>query len=74
MWHVIGEGPLKGDYEGIDAVLGFFTCFGQLTEGTYKADVDDILATDEHTVVMGTERHTERQDRDEQVPRCDSPQ
>jgi ketosteroid isomerase-like protein len=60
VWHVIGDGPLKGDYKGIDAVLGFFMRFGQLTEGTYKADVHDILATDAHTVLMGTTTATRK--------------
>lgn len=30
--------------------------FGRLTEGTYKAEIHDILANDEHTVVIGVSK------------------
>ena len=53
-WHVGGDNPLTGDYKGKQAVMGLFAKFGQLTEGTYEADIHDILASEEHTVVLGT--------------------
>lgn len=54
IWHVGGDNPLSGEYRGKQAVLDFFMRFGQLTEGTYEADIHDVLANDEHTVVVGT--------------------
>lgn len=60
VWHVGGSSPLTGDYKGKAAILDFFMQFGQMTEGTYKADIHDILANDEHTIVMGTEHMTRK--------------
>jgi ketosteroid isomerase-like protein len=53
-WHIGGDNPLTGDYRGKDAVMEMLVRFGQLNEGTYEADVHDILASDDHTVVLGT--------------------
>lgn len=54
VWHVGGDNPLSGEYKGKDAVMEMLARFGQLTEGTYEADVHDILASEEHTIVIGT--------------------
>jgi hypothetical protein len=52
VWHVGGNGPLAGDYKGKDAVFGFFGKLMQLTGGTFKLKVHDILANDEHSVTL----------------------
>jgi ketosteroid isomerase-like protein len=54
LWHNGGDNPLTGEFRGKEAVMEMLARFGQLTEGTYEADVHDILATDDHTVVIGT--------------------
>jgi ketosteroid isomerase-like protein len=54
LWHAGGDNPISGDYTGKASVMTLFGKFGQLTEGTYEADIHDILASDEHTVVLGT--------------------
>jgi ketosteroid isomerase-like protein len=54
LWHIGGDGPLTGEYQGKDQVMQLFARFGQLMEGTYEADVHDILASEDHTVVIGT--------------------
>ena len=54
LWHVGGDNPLSGEYRGKEAVMEMLARFGQLTEGTYEADIHDILANGEHTVVLGT--------------------
>ena len=54
VWHIGGDNPLTGDYRGKDAVLELLVKFGQRMEGTYEADVHDVLATEDHTVVIGT--------------------
>jgi uncharacterized protein len=58
VWHGGNRGPLAGDYKGKAAVLALFMKFGQLTEGTYKAEIHDILANDEHGVVIGVYKST----------------
>jgi len=58
IWHGGPRGPLAGDYKGKAAVLELFMKFGQLTEGTYKAEIHDILANDLHTVVIGVSKAT----------------
>ena len=54
VWHVRGLGPLNGDYRGRDQVLGFFGRLAEETGGTFRLDVHDILANDEHTAVLCT--------------------
>ena len=49
-----GVGPLSGDYHGRDQVFGFFGRLAEETGGTFRLDVHDILANDEHTVVLAT--------------------
>jgi ketosteroid isomerase-like protein len=52
VWHIGGNSSLSGDYKGKDAVFGFFGKLMELSEGTFKLEVHDILANDEHSVVM----------------------
>jgi ketosteroid isomerase-like protein len=52
VWHVAGGGVISGEYKGKDAVLGFFMKLAQETGGTFKSDVHDILANDQHTVAL----------------------
>lgn len=52
VWHVGGNSPLSGDYKGKDAVFGFFGKLMELTGGTFKLEVHDILANDEHTIIL----------------------
>lgn len=54
VWHVGGNNPLTGEYVGKVQVTELFAKFALLTEGTYEAVIHDILASEEHTVVVGT--------------------
>jgi uncharacterized protein len=54
VWHVRGVGPLSGDYHGRDQVFGFFGRLAEETGGTFRLDVHDILANDQHTTVLAT--------------------
>ena len=56
VWHILGHGPLAGDYKGKDAVFGFFGKLMELTGGSFKLEIHDILADDEHGVTLVTER------------------
>ena len=52
VWHVAGDGPLSGDYKGKEEVMGFFVKLQELAEGTFKIEVHDVLANDEHAVAL----------------------
>jgi len=54
VWHSGGNNILTGDYEGKEAVLGFFGRLMQETEGSFKNDIHDMLANDEHGVALVT--------------------
>jgi uncharacterized protein len=54
-WHVPGRGPLAGNYRGPAEVLGFFVLFMELSGGTFRLHVDDVLAKGDRVVVLCTE-------------------
>jgi len=54
-WHVPGRGPLSHDYRGRAEVLGFFGHFMELSHGTFRLQVDDVLAKGDRVVVFCTE-------------------
>jgi len=53
-WHVRGVGPLSGTYHSRDEVFGFFGRLAEETAGTFRLDVHDVLANDEHAVTLCT--------------------
>jgi len=55
LWHVPGRGPLSRDYHGPGEVVGFFQHFMDLSQGTFRIQVDDVLANEERVVVLCTE-------------------
>ncbi len=52
VWHQSGNSPLSGDFAGKDAVFGTFARLAELTAGTFGQQIHDLLANDEHAVVM----------------------
>ena len=52
VWHVPGNNLISGEHKGRDAVFAVFAKTMELTGGTFKIDVHDILANDEHTVSL----------------------
>ncbi len=65
VWHATVAGPLNGDYKGVDEVLGFFGKLMQETGGTFKQEIHDLLANDEHgvgIVSVSAERNGKRLD------------
>jgi ketosteroid isomerase-like protein len=50
VWHAPGRSPLSGDYRGVDAILGFFARLAEVTGGTFRTEVHDVVANDEHAV------------------------
>src|SRR5512143_3427453 len=52
LWHVPGRGPLSRDYHGPQEVLGFCQHFMELSQGTFRIRIDDVLAKDGKVVVL----------------------
>jgi ketosteroid isomerase-like protein len=52
VWHVPGRSPLSGDHRGMDAILGFLARTMELTGGTFRAELHDVAASDEHAVAI----------------------
>ena len=52
VWHSPGRNPLAGDYKGVDAVLETFGKVFEMTGGTFRLEIHDIIANDEHAVVL----------------------
>jgi ketosteroid isomerase-like protein len=52
VFHIGGRSPLAGTYSGKDAVLGFLADLTSRSGGTFKAEVHDVLANDEHAVAL----------------------
>jgi uncharacterized protein len=55
LWHVPGRGPLSRDYREHQEVLGFFRHFTELSGGTFRIEIDDVLANDERVIALVTE-------------------
>ena len=54
VWHVSGKSSIAGDYKGKEHVFEFFGKVTQDTGGTFKIDIHDVLANDEHAVVLAS--------------------
>ncbi len=52
VWHVGGRSDLSGDYKGREAIFGLFAQIAQRSEGTFSLEIHDILANDDHAVVL----------------------
>ena len=56
-WHTPGRGPLAGSYQGRDAVFGHFGQYGNLTAGTFRANLIDVM-TNEDGNAVGIHKNT----------------
>ena len=52
VWHVPGNNLISGEHKGRDAVFAVFAKTMELTGGTFKIDLHDIVTNDEHTVSL----------------------
>jgi len=52
VWHCPGNSLISGDHKGLNAVLEFFGKLAMLTDGTFKVEVHDLLANDDHGVCL----------------------
>ena len=55
LWHVPGRGPLSGNYLGHQQVAAFFQRFQELSGGTFRIRIDDVLANEHRVLVLVTE-------------------
>ena len=54
VWHAGGRNRLSGEKRGRDAIFAYFGQIGELTGGTYRADLHDVIAGEKHTVGLHT--------------------
>jgi uncharacterized protein len=52
VWHSPGRNQLSGDFRGKEEVFATFGKLLELTGGTFKVDIHDVLANDTHVVVL----------------------
>ena len=50
VWHAAGSGVLSGTKQGRDAILAYFGELGARSQGSFKAEVQDIIGGESHTV------------------------
>jgi ketosteroid isomerase-like protein len=54
VWHVPGRGPLAGDYQGIAEVIALFSKISELSGGTARFTLHDVLANGNHMISLAT--------------------
>ncbi|MDN5795770.1 MAG: nuclear transport factor 2 family protein [Intrasporangium sp.] len=54
VWHEPGRNLLSGDYRGRDSVFGLFGKVGEVTQGTFRLEVGEVYADDEHGIAVVT--------------------
>ncbi len=59
VWHIAGTGPLAGDYQGVEQVMGQLRTISALSAGTVQPELHDVLVSSDHMVVLVT-IHAER--------------
>src|SRR3954447_18301259 len=61
VWHLPGRSSMANDYQGRDATLAYFGQLAQETGGTFRAELERLLADDDGRVV-GIHRSTADRD------------
>src|SRR5438046_4931699 len=57
VWHLPGRSSMANDYQGREATLAYFGQLAQETGGTFRAELERLLADDDDRVV-GIQRST----------------
>ena len=60
VWHTPGRSSLAGDHQGRDATFAFFGRLGQESGGTFRVELQHLLADDER--VVGIQRNSAERD------------
>jgi ketosteroid isomerase-like protein len=61
-YRVHGRSPVSGEYNGAAEVIGLFGRLFELSGGTLRIELHDVVANDDHTVAMFS-AHAERNGR-----------
>jgi ketosteroid isomerase-like protein len=70
VWHAPGRTPLAGDYEGRDATFAYLGGLGEKTDGTFRANLRQLVPG-EDGLVVGVQRSTaERAGKSLDVANC----
>jgi ketosteroid isomerase-like protein len=54
-WNISGRNMISGTYDGQDETFAFFGKLMELTDGSFSVAVHDLLASDDHVVVLARE-------------------
>jgi ketosteroid isomerase-like protein len=54
-WNISGRNVISGTYSGQEETFAFFAKIMELTDGTFTVGVHDLLASDDHVVVLAKE-------------------
>src|SRR5437899_882129 len=52
VWNVAGHSHLAGAHKGVDNVINLFLRNFEETKGTFRVELHDVLANDEHGVAL----------------------
>jgi ketosteroid isomerase-like protein len=52
VWHVPGTNTMAGQYRGRDEIIAFLRRTAELTGGTYRVELQWVVADDEHIAVV----------------------
>ena len=58
VWHVPGRNAIAGEYRGLAQAMEYVRKRRELAAGTFEIIVRDVLANDEHGLVIATGRAT----------------
>ena len=56
IWHFPGRSQLAGDHAGVEAVGRHFRSIGELSGGTHRLELHDVIPGDDHTVALHVAR------------------
>jgi uncharacterized protein len=54
LWHVPGRSQISGTYRGKAEVMTYISARQELAGGTFQITVEDVLANDEHGLVIAS--------------------
>lgn len=54
-WTIGGRSQISGTYNGQEETFAFFGRIMELTDGTFSVGIHDLLASDDHVVVLAKE-------------------
>jgi hypothetical protein len=54
-WNISGQNQISGTYNGQEETFAFFGRLMELTDFTFSVGVHDLLASDDHVVVLAKE-------------------